>query len=145
MQRRTLLRGVGIVLLGGLAGCAESDSRPARAPPEAPADGGGNETISDIPASWFETNTPAQPFTTADFAFSEGEDGSLVVTVTVRNRSEEAATGEMTVTSIVAGESVSGSTTVELGPTETGEFDVTMPASYEAFTENRNIQSIRFD
>ena len=145
MQRRTLLRGVGIALLGGLAGCAESDSRPARAPTAAPADGGDTGTVSEIPASWFETNTPAQPFTTVDFAFSQGSGGSLIVTVTVRNRSEEAASGEMTVTSVVDGESVSGSTTVDLGPTETAEFDVTMPASYEAFSDNRNIQSIRFD
>lgn len=120
-------RGVLVGLVGLLAGAGCTDvRRPSgpRTPPPSPE----------------PTSTPTEGLAVTELVDEEGDDGALVVRVTVENRTDEARTGTV-VAEVSAGEeetTVSEEVTVEQGEA----VDVSLPTdlAYEEFDRSGSLR-----
>ncbi|UIO98951.1 hypothetical protein Hbl1158_10430 [Halobaculum sp. CBA1158] len=129
MNRRGLLGSLGrLAALGGaatLAGCTSptEPSGPATAPrsPEA-------------------TDSGADGLTVADFGDVEGDDGELIVRVTVENPTGERRSGTVVVTATAGDEEDTASADATVDPGSRVEVDVSTSLSYDAFTRDGSLR-----
>ncbi|QLH84442.1 hypothetical protein [Halosimplex pelagicum] len=119
MQRRTVLRGLAALAAGAGAGCTANREVPATAP-EPPE---GIATPADDP----EPTPDRQPFVVPERAFRSGEDGDLVVELTVRNRAGVAREAVMTVTVEAGDRTFTPSRHVALQPEASRRFEIRFP------------------
>ncbi|QLH79453.1 hypothetical protein HZS55_20090 [Halosimplex rubrum] len=119
MQRRTVLRGLAALAAGAGAGCTANREVPATAP-EPPE---GIATPADDP----EPTPDRQPFVVPERAFRPGEDGDLVVELTVRNRAGVAREAVMTVTVEAGDRTFTPARHVVLQSEASGQFEIRFP------------------
>ncbi|MXR40943.1 hypothetical protein GRX01_06260 [Halobaculum sp. WSA2] len=131
-RRRLLATGARLAAASGLAalaGCTDSaePSGPTTPPrsPEATASGGEGLAITD-------------------FTDVEGDDGDLLVRVTVENRGSEERTGTVIVTAIVTADGSDSEETVSeevtLGSGERTDVTVATSLSFESFSQSGSIR-----
>ncbi|WP_277552522.1 hypothetical protein [Halobaculum limi] len=129
MNRRGLLGSVGrLLVVGGVtagAGCTDAASPTGPlTPPRAPE----------------ETDTSGASLVVRDFVDVEGEEGNLLVRVTVENRSGDRQTGTIVVTATAGDteETVSEDVTVPGG--ERVDVTVATSLSFEAFSQSGSLR-----
>lgn len=119
MDRRALLRRSAVAgaaaLAGSVAGCL----------------GGGGDSRDD--------GDGYEDLTIDDFDAVEGDDGELVVTVTVANLAAEDRTGTLYVNVKANGSANTRVRTVEVGPAGTTDLEVPFDVSYETFMDAGNL------
>lgn len=132
MRRRDLLRAAGIAgiaLLAGCTGSADPGSRRSDAPgpPEAP------ETPEDPEDRAYRIET---------YDYNAGEDGPLVVSVTVENRGDRAPPATLAATVEIDGESERRARELDVSPGTAETYDLTFGITVPAF-ETRGSLTLR--
>ncbi|WP_247008116.1 hypothetical protein [Halorientalis litorea] len=118
MRRRQVVAALGL-LAAGSAGCSNT-RRPTPSPP----------TGTPPPETETVGLTAFPELEVAEFSARAGDEGNLVVDVTVSNPARRVREGSVRVTAAVGDGQRSATQTFELGPGEEREVAVTVPLSY---------------
>lgn len=131
MRRRDVMAGGAGIGAFLLTGCV-SELAPSgpRNPP------GEEDARSDAPSEDDERDSGLH---VSDFAFSEDDDGELVVTVTVANDATNERSGTVVVSVSVQDEEYEETASVTVAAGETETVEVPVPVDYETFDRNGNL------
>ncbi len=131
MNRRALLRNLGVVSAAGLAGCSGGgDSSNDGEQPPGP-DGNGDDGQGGNTATPPPDPVPNLEYSTWDYGESDG--GNLLVTVTVENVADEPESAVMFVDVRVGEEEMTRETDLTLGPGATETYSFEFPATEDEF------------